>query len=74
MTKTLAFSATPKLFLISTEKANGHDYAVDPKQRATVTGYVGSQISREPAKFAQQISSRRFPAKLALIQQEFSIV
>ena len=40
MRKTLASLATPKLLLYSTESGDGHDYAVDPRQRATVTGYA----------------------------------
>jgi uncharacterized protein len=40
MTKTLATLATPKLLLYSTERGDGHDYTVDPRQTATVTGYA----------------------------------
>jgi|ERR1700722_2020804 uncharacterized protein len=40
MTKTLATLATPKLLLYSTERGDGYNYAVDPRQTATVTGYA----------------------------------
>lgn len=40
MTKTLAHLPTPKLLLYTSNDATGHDYAADPKQTATVTGYA----------------------------------
>jgi pimeloyl-ACP methyl ester carboxylesterase len=40
MTRTLATLPTPKLLLNSTKGGDGHDYAVDPMQTATVTGYA----------------------------------
>jgi uncharacterized protein len=40
MTKTLATLATPMLLLYSTERGDGYNYAVDPRQTATVTGYA----------------------------------